>query len=110
MALTSTAGWKLSSDEAQWFPVFFTGSQAAAFIYVCCIVRFSTEAGRQADQLLVQEAAKKHHHLDLNTLRGHTDCVTALDFSSDACNLTTGEPTLSLPFDQDLSCLRTETF
>ncbi|KAI4991878.1 hypothetical protein ZWY2020_040264 [Hordeum vulgare] len=37
-----------------------------------------------------KEAAKKHHHLDLNTLRGHTDCVTALDFSSDACNLTTG--------------------
>ena len=57
-----------------------------------------------------QEAAKKHHHLDLNTLRGHTDCVTALDFSSDTCNLTTGEPTLSLPFDHDLSCLRTETF
>ncbi|KAE8778522.1 Transducin beta-like protein 2 [Hordeum vulgare] len=56
------------------------------------------------------EAAKKHHHLDVNTLRGHTDCVTALDFSSDACNLTTGEPTLRLPFDQDLSCLRTETF
>ncbi|KAE8786107.1 very-long-chain (3R)-3-hydroxyacyl-CoA dehydratase PASTICCINO 2 [Hordeum vulgare] len=59
---------------------------------------------------ITEEAAKKHHHLDLNTLRGHTDCVTALDFSSDACNLTTGEPTLSLPFDQDLSCLRTETF
>ncbi|KAI5013599.1 hypothetical protein ZWY2020_037112 [Hordeum vulgare] len=37
-----------------------------------------------------QEAAKKHHHLDLNTLKGHTDCVTTLDFSSDACNLTTG--------------------
>ncbi|KAE8795534.1 Transducin beta-like protein 2 [Hordeum vulgare] len=60
--------------------------------------------------IVVKEAAKKHHHLDLNTLRGHTDCVIALDFSSDACNLTTGEPTLSLPFDQDLSCLRTETF
>ncbi|KAF7069616.1 hypothetical protein CFC21_075225 [Triticum aestivum] len=36
-----------------------------------------------------KEAAKKHHHLDINTLRGHTDCVTALDFSSDACNLAT---------------------
>ncbi|EMS57814.1 Transducin beta-like protein 2 [Triticum urartu] len=36
-----------------------------------------------------QEAAKKHHHLDVNTLRGHTDCVTALDFSTDACNLAT---------------------
>ncbi|KAI5005341.1 hypothetical protein ZWY2020_032584 [Hordeum vulgare] len=46
-----------------------------------------------------KEAAKKHRHLDLNTLRGHTDCVTALDFSSNACNLTTCEPTLSLPFD-----------
>ncbi|KAI5012842.1 hypothetical protein ZWY2020_025108 [Hordeum vulgare] len=57
-----------------------------------------------------KEAAKKHHHLDLNTLRGHTDFVTALDFSSNACNLTTSEPTLSLQFDQDLSCLRTETF
>ncbi|VAH96412.1 unnamed protein product [Triticum turgidum subsp. durum] len=36
-----------------------------------------------------KEAAKKHHHLDVNTLRGHTDCVTALDFSTDACNLAT---------------------
>ncbi|XP_044974047.1 uncharacterized protein LOC123441954 [Hordeum vulgare subsp. vulgare] len=41
-----------------------------------------------------QEAAKKHHHLDLNTLRGHTDCITVLDFSSDACNLATGDPLL----------------
>ncbi|KAI5012847.1 hypothetical protein ZWY2020_025113 [Hordeum vulgare] len=38
-----------------------------------------------------QEAAKKHHHLDLNTLRGHTDhWPSRLDFSSAACNLTTG--------------------
>ncbi|CAM0878193.1 unnamed protein product [Alopecurus aequalis] len=36
-----------------------------------------------------KEAAKKHHHLDLNTLRGHTDGVTALAFSDDACNLAT---------------------
>lgn len=57
-----------------------------------------------------QEAAKKHHHLDVNTLRGHTDCVTALDFSSDACNLATGEPTPSLPFDQDLSCFTPKRF
>ncbi|KAE8805254.1 ketol-acid reductoisomerase, chloroplastic [Hordeum vulgare] len=28
--------------------------------------------------IVVKEAAKKHHHLDLNTLRGHTDCVTRL--------------------------------
>ncbi|KAE8815966.1 hypothetical protein D1007_06504 [Hordeum vulgare] len=41
-----------------------------------------------------QEAAKKHHHLDLNTLRGHTDCITVLDFSSDACNLATDDPLL----------------
>ncbi|XP_044947211.1 uncharacterized protein LOC123396306 [Hordeum vulgare subsp. vulgare] len=40
------------------------------------------------------EAAKKHHHLDLNTLRGHTDCITVLDFSSDACNLATDDPLL----------------
>lgn len=57
-----------------------------------------------------QEAAKKHHHLDVNTLRGHTDCVTALDFSSDACNLATGEPTPSLPFDQNQSCFARKTF
>ncbi|KAI4992131.1 hypothetical protein ZWY2020_041994 [Hordeum vulgare] len=41
-----------------------------------------------------KEAAKKHHHLDLNTLGGHTDCITVLDFSSDACNLATGDPLL----------------
>ncbi|KAI5003213.1 hypothetical protein ZWY2020_030373 [Hordeum vulgare] len=41
-----------------------------------------------------QEAAKKHHHLDLNTLGGHTDCITMLDFSSDACNLATDDPFL----------------
>ncbi|KAI4980975.1 hypothetical protein ZWY2020_021460 [Hordeum vulgare] len=40
------------------------------------------------------EAAKKHHHLDLNTLGGQTDCITVLDFSSDACNLATGDPLL----------------
>lgn len=34
---------------------------------------------------------KKHHHLDVNTLRGHTDSVTALHFSSDGRNLATGE-------------------
>ncbi|KAE8775748.1 protein transport protein sec31-like [Hordeum vulgare] len=43
-----------------------------------------------------QEAAKKHHHLDLNTLRGHTDCITMLDFSSDACNLATDDPLLRI--------------
>lgn len=36
-----------------------------------------------------KDAAKKHHHFDLNTLRGHTDGVTALDFSSDGSNLAT---------------------
>uniref|UniRef100_A0A0E0P462 Anaphase-promoting complex subunit 4 WD40 domain-containing protein n=1 Tax=Oryza rufipogon TaxID=4529 RepID=A0A0E0P462_ORYRU len=36
-----------------------------------------------------KDAAKKHHHLDVNTLRGHTDSVTALHFSDDACNLAT---------------------
>ncbi|KAI4977649.1 hypothetical protein ZWY2020_014203 [Hordeum vulgare] len=41
-----------------------------------------------------EEATKKHHHLDLNTLRGHTDCITVLDFSTDACNLATGDPLL----------------
>ncbi|KAI4968220.1 hypothetical protein ZWY2020_005332 [Hordeum vulgare] len=40
------------------------------------------------------EAAKKHHHLNLNTLGGHTDCITVLDFFSDACNLATGDPLL----------------
>ncbi|KAI4984282.1 hypothetical protein ZWY2020_054563 [Hordeum vulgare] len=43
-----------------------------------------------------EEAAKKHHHLDLNTLRGHTDSITVLDFSSDACNLATGDPLLKV--------------
>ncbi|KAI4983005.1 hypothetical protein ZWY2020_023497 [Hordeum vulgare] len=41
-----------------------------------------------------KEAAKKHHHLDLNTLGGHTECITMLDFSTDACNLATGDPLL----------------
>ncbi|CAL4920225.1 unnamed protein product [Urochloa decumbens] len=36
-----------------------------------------------------KDAAKKHHHLDVNTLRGHTDSVTALHFSSDGANLAT---------------------
>ncbi|KAG8061904.1 hypothetical protein GUJ93_ZPchr0003g17615 [Zizania palustris] len=36
-----------------------------------------------------KDAAKKHHHLDVNTLRGHTDSVTALHFSADGCNLAT---------------------
>uniref|UniRef100_A0A0D9W1M2 Uncharacterized protein n=1 Tax=Leersia perrieri TaxID=77586 RepID=A0A0D9W1M2_9ORYZ len=36
-----------------------------------------------------KDAAKKHHHLDVNTLRGHTDSVTALHFSDDGCNLAT---------------------
>ncbi|KAI5021723.1 hypothetical protein ZWY2020_058453 [Hordeum vulgare] len=44
--------------------------------------------------VVLLEAAKKHHHLDLNTLGGHTDCITVLDFSSDACNLATGDPLL----------------
>ncbi|KAL6909606.1 hypothetical protein ACP4OV_001887 [Aristida adscensionis] len=36
-----------------------------------------------------KDAAKKHHHLDVNTLRGHTDSVTSLHFSNDGCNLAT---------------------
>ncbi|CAN6291009.1 unnamed protein product [Urochloa humidicola] len=36
-----------------------------------------------------KDAAKKHHHLDVNTLRGHTDSVTALHFSNDGANLAT---------------------
>ncbi|KAJ6851565.1 uncharacterized protein M6B38_259650 [Iris pallida] len=32
---------------------------------------------------------KKHHPLDANTLKGHSDCVTALCFSSDGRNLAT---------------------
>ncbi|XP_042454142.1 transducin beta-like protein 2 isoform X1 [Zingiber officinale] len=32
---------------------------------------------------------RKHHHLDLNTLKGHGDSVTAVSFSSDGRNLAT---------------------
>jgi hypothetical protein len=57
-----------------------------------------------------KDAAKKHHHLDVNTLRGHTDSVTALHFSDDACNLATGQLFSALLSQhhittrQDLSC------
>uniref|UniRef100_J3LUZ4 Anaphase-promoting complex subunit 4 WD40 domain-containing protein n=2 Tax=Oryza brachyantha TaxID=4533 RepID=J3LUZ4_ORYBR len=36
-----------------------------------------------------KDAAKKQHHLVVNTLRGHTDSVTTLHFSDDGCNLAT---------------------
>ncbi|KAJ3678561.1 hypothetical protein LUZ60_002364 [Juncus effusus] len=36
-----------------------------------------------------KDANKKHHPLDLNTLKGHTDSVTALNFSPDSHNLAT---------------------
>nr|AIN39802.1 hypothetical protein [Zoysia matrella] len=44
---------------------------------------------RQHHHAADKDAAKKHHHLDVNTLRGHTDSVTALHFSNDGCNLAT---------------------
>ncbi|TVU44239.1 hypothetical protein EJB05_03675 [Eragrostis curvula] len=47
---------------------------------------------RQHHHAADKDAAKKHHHLDVNTLRGHTDSVTALHFSNDGCNLTTALP------------------
>ncbi|KAI4976423.1 hypothetical protein ZWY2020_050030 [Hordeum vulgare] len=56
---------------------------------MCCC---SPPAQYQSSSLM--EADKKHHHLDLNTLGGHTDYITMLDFSSDACNLATGDPLL----------------
>ncbi|KAE8821488.1 Transducin beta-like protein 2 [Hordeum vulgare] len=55
--------------------------------YVIALVSGSTSGFKK-------EAAKKHHHLDLNTLGGHTECITMLDFSSDACNIATGDPLL----------------
>ncbi|XP_020096317.1 transducin beta-like protein 2 [Ananas comosus] len=36
-----------------------------------------------------KDVNKKHHPLDVNTLKGHSDSVTALAFSSDGRNLTT---------------------
>ncbi|PIN23797.1 WD40 repeat protein [Handroanthus impetiginosus] len=36
-----------------------------------------------------KDANKKHHHLDLNTLKGHGDAVTGLCFSPDARSLAT---------------------
>ncbi|KAK3145416.1 hypothetical protein QOZ80_3BG0252580 [Eleusine coracana subsp. coracana] len=44
---------------------------------------------RQHHHAADKDAVKKHHHLDVNTLRGHTDSVTALHFSSDGRNLAT---------------------
>ncbi|KAL6965014.1 hypothetical protein U1Q18_036070 [Sarracenia purpurea var. burkii] len=36
-----------------------------------------------------KEANKRHHQLDLNTLKGHSDSVTGLCFSFDGCSLAT---------------------
>ncbi|XP_042011293.1 transducin beta-like protein 2 [Salvia splendens] len=36
-----------------------------------------------------KDANKKHHHLDLNTLKGHGDAVTGLSFSPDGRSLAT---------------------
>ena len=38
----------------------------------------------------MQEANKRHHPLDINTLKGHGDSVTGLCFSSDGHSLATG--------------------
>ena len=39
----------------------------------------------------MQDQNKRHHPLDLNTLKGHGDSVTGLCFSSDARSLATGK-------------------
>ncbi|RZS07080.1 hypothetical protein BHM03_00037841 [Ensete ventricosum] len=39
-----------------------------------------------------QDQNRKHHHLDVNTLKGHGDSVTAICFSSDGHSLATGDP------------------
>ena len=38
----------------------------------------------------MQEANKRHHRLDINTLKGHGDSVTGICFSSDGRSLATG--------------------
>lgn len=38
----------------------------------------------------MQDQNKKHHPLDVNTLKGHVDAVTGLCFSSDGRSLATG--------------------
>lgn len=38
----------------------------------------------------MQEQNKRHHPLDLNTLKGHGDSVTGLCFSADGQSLATG--------------------
>lgn len=40
--------------------------------------------------LLLQDANKRHHPLDLNTLKGHGDIVTGVCFLSNAESLATG--------------------
>lgn len=37
-----------------------------------------------------KDQSKRHHPLDLNTLKGHGDVVTGLSFSPDGRNLATG--------------------
>lgn len=39
----------------------------------------------------MQDQNKRHHPLDLNTLKGHGDSVTGLCFSPDARSLATGK-------------------
>jgi hypothetical protein len=71
------------SSEASVQP--FPRSTAAA-----CIASLALRLrSRASDEVKAQDAAKKHHHLDVNTLRGHTDSVTSLHFSSDGCNQAT---------------------
>ncbi|KAG5565645.1 hypothetical protein RHGRI_001531 [Rhododendron griersonianum] len=59
-----------------------------ATLALITIVRIKRLPSYQNPQIV--EANKRHHPLDLNTLKGHGDSVTGLCFSSDGRSLATG--------------------
>ena len=64
--------------------------QTVVFVGLKCMVRFIlTYLVWMWNEM--QDQNKRHHPLDLNTLKGHGDSVTGLCFSPDARSLATGK-------------------
>jgi WD40 repeat protein len=58
--------------------------------WAACIASLTLRLrSRASAEVSAQHAAKKHRHLDVNTLRGHTDSVTSLQFFNDGWNQAT---------------------